>query len=258
MKTASPLGALVRLGAGGVHRAPVRAGAAARHRPAAARGSAAAHLRSVSGAAAARADRAAGRHRRHRRGEPQGDRAMAVAAHRGGRSGHPAQRARAPSSSASTSSSPSPTACRPPLPRESFRGLDDGDPRQARQPAEQRRGSGRCDQAGPRRRRPGRLGDAGAALAGRDGAADRLRRQGARSGAVPGDVSRAVAQRSADRAGRRRPRAVLDQSRTRRHRPPRAGGHEGARTYWCLRCRWRCCASSPTPAPSWSAPTKPA
>ena len=93
-ETHHPLGALVRLGASGVHRAPVRAGAAARHRPAAARGSAAACVRSVSGAAAARADRAAGRHRRHRRGEPQGDRAMAMAAHRGGRSRQPPQRAR--------------------------------------------------------------------------------------------------------------------------------------------------------------------
>ena len=53
-------------------------------------------------------------------------------------------------------------------------------------------------------------------------------RQGARSGAVPGEVRRAVAQRSGDRGGRRRPRAVLDQSRTRRHRPSRAGGHDGA------------------------------
>ena len=74
------------------------------------------------------------------------------------------------------------------------------------------------------------VGQAGAATpaprsASRDGAADRLRHSRPRSAPVPGDVSRLAAQRSADRGGGRRPRAVLDQARARRHHPPRPGGH---------------------------------
>ena len=39
----------------------------------------------------------------------------------------------------------------------------------------------------------------------------------------------------ADRAGGRRPRAVLDQTRARRHHSPRAGGHGARRILWCRR-----------------------
>ena len=84
----------VRGSAGGVHIAAVRACAFAHRRPAADRRIAIAHVRPVSGLAPARAERAAGRHRRYRRGQPQGDRAMAVAAHGDRRSRHPAARAR--------------------------------------------------------------------------------------------------------------------------------------------------------------------
>ena len=78
------------------------------------------------------------------------------------------------------------------------------------------------------------VGQAGAATpvptaAGRGGAANRLRRSRTQSGAVSGDFSRSTAQRAADRGGGGRPRSVLDQSRARRHRPPRAGDHGSAR-----------------------------
>jgi len=103
-----------------------------------------------------------------------------------------------------------------------------GNAREAGCATKQRRGAGASDQGGPRGRRSGRLGDTCAAHADRYGAADRLRRQGSRSNAVPDQIRRAVAQRSADRASGRRPRTVLDQPRTRRHRASRARRHDGA------------------------------
>ena len=230
------LGALVRRGASGVHRAPVRAGAAAHHRPAAARGSAAAHVRSVSGAAPARADSAAGRHRRHRRGEPQGDRAMAVAAHRGGRSRHPARRARRRRHRLRHRLS----RARPHVARRCRRQASAVSTRRRARSSPACRATTRswreAIKAGARGRRPGRLGDAGAALAGRDA---RCRPASPSRGPIRAPFlvtfRRAAAQRPADRGGRRRPRAVLDQSRTRRHRAPRAGGHGWRRAYWCRR-----------------------
>ena len=185
--------------------------------------------------APARADRAAGRHRRYRRSEPEGDRAMAVAADRGGRSGHPPARARR----------------RGDRLRHRFR--------RARPHVAGGRG-GKLSR--PRRRRPATSSPAFPAMtrswptrSGRPASSSsarpaRRRRSRARTPrwrcrpaspfagpihAVPGDVSRTAAQRSADRAGRGRPRPVLDQSRTRRHRPPRAGRHGSARDAWCRR-----------------------
>ena len=139
MKTHCPLGAAVRSGAGGMRRAAVRAGAAALADP---RPIEELRLRTFDLFQVLRPREqtiAPGRHRRYRRGEPQGDRAMAVAADRRGRPRHPPRPSSAPSRSASTSSSPSPIACRRrsagvevPRPRRC-------DARKAARPAEQRR-----------------------------------------------------------------------------------------------------------------------
>ena len=109
------LGAAIRSGAGGVHGAAVRAGAAA-HRPIRRR-CRKLRLRTFDLFQVLRPREqtvAPGRHRRHRRSKPEGDRAMAVAAHGRGRSGHASSRELgARGDRLRHHLSPSPTACRP-------------------------------------------------------------------------------------------------------------------------------------------------
>ena len=111
-----------------------------------------------------------------------------------------------------------------------------GDARKACRTAQQRRGLRRSDQeSGRHRRRRGRRGQAAPRAEGENAPQTGFAIRRARSAAVSGHVSRSAAQHPADRAGRRRARAVLDRSGTRRHRPPRAGRHGGAGRNWCRR-----------------------
>ena len=140
------LGAPVRGGARGLPCAVVRAHSAAAGRSAAAGGTAGADLRLFPGPAPAGAKGLSGRHRRHRRSEPQSDRAVAVAAHHRGRSRqphHPARRARHRFRRHLRRARPHVAGDR----RAKLSRHRRRYPRQARQPAEQRCRVGRCDQA---------------------------------------------------------------------------------------------------------------
>ncbi len=200
------------------------------------RGIAAAHFRSSFRCCGPREQTiAAGRHRRYRRGKPQIDRAVAVAAHHLRRPCRralpssariaigfdvifaepdrmsPASRSRAFAVS-TRKPAPSSTACRATT---TFSPMRSNTPTSL---------SARSAAATPTPRTEAECG-----------AADRICRSRTRSGAVSGDLPRSAAQRTGDRASGRRPRPVLDQSGARRHHSPRAGGDGGARRRWCRR-----------------------